>query len=862
MAERIEIIVSERGAVRVRRNLEDIGAGASRAQGSVQLLSRALGLIGGAAAVTSLVRLADSFTTIQNRLRTVTDSTTQLNAATTSLFGIANRTRQPIEAIAELYQKGSIAADELGASQEDLLQFTETIGNALRVQGGSAAAASGALQQLSQSLGSGIVRAEEFNSILEGAFPVAQAAARGIDEAAGSVSRLRRLVIEGKISSEEFFNAILSQSEAVEEQLGGAVNTVGQSLTVLRNNLINVIGLFDQGTGITGLLGKAIIAVANNLETLGRVAIVVGTAMSTVLVGKGIRGTIVALNVLRTAILANPFGALAVAVVGAATAFGTLTSEIDLTEDSTLRLSDGLSGAADVLGGAVTDAVNGLGFEFEGFGEIVDTVLEDIGRGLIALVGAATGTVEALKQVFRAPLEAFGIKEGESAAEAFEKGFTDTIKGAVQTAIDRETARTTIEVEAPTERPDRPELVDTKELARQKREAEALAQALRSLRDELDPIGAAQRELAENQKTLNDAVAAGTLGREEQIRLEGELADKFRDALDPLAAVNEELSKEADLLRLSGDEREDQARLIELTNRLREQGVELSARETQALATQVTALRELNEQTQLQASILGEIRGPAEDLADRQAALTKLFEDGAITAEEFSRKLDETRLTFLGTQRDFGSGVERAFLKLQDSFGDTATQIEGVITNAFNGATDALTDFVTTGKADFSSLADSILQDVTRMAIQGLASNAFGAVSGGGGGPGAGGGLGGVIGSFFGGGGAGGAGASGGGAGFLGAASSLFGFQNGGSFDVSSATSAASIPGGTDNRLVAFRARDGERVTVDKPGDGGGGGMNITFNISTPDANSFRRSQSQILSDAQTQLARASRRNN
>ena len=86
----------------------------------------------------------------------------------------------------------------------------------------------------------------------------------------------------------------------------------------------------------------------------------------------------------------------------------------------------------------------------------------------------------------------------------------------------------------------------------------------------------------------------------------------------------------------------------------------------------------------------------------------------------------------------------------------------------------------------------------------------------------------------------------------------LLGFASGGSFQVGGATSMGNI-NGVDNRLVAFRARDGENVTVTPPGRVPGG-VTVNQTFMTPDANSFRRSQNQIFSDTQAALSRAARR--
>ncbi|MGR6730310.1 tape measure protein, partial [Aeromonas veronii] len=81
-------------------------------------------------------------------------------------------------------------------TQGQLINFTDKVALALRVAGTDSQTASGALLQLSQALGSGTVRAEEFNSVQEGALPILQAVAAGFKEAGGSVSKLRQLVLE------------------------------------------------------------------------------------------------------------------------------------------------------------------------------------------------------------------------------------------------------------------------------------------------------------------------------------------------------------------------------------------------------------------------------------------------------------------------------------------------------------------------------------------------------------------------------------------------------------------------------------------------------------------------------------------
>jgi tape measure domain-containing protein len=210
------------------------------------------GLAGPLAALASLKGLQDLIdeaTRIHNALTVAGLSGTELTKVYEALFRSAQANAAPLESLVTLYGRASIVSKELGANTEDLLKFTDNVGKALRVGGVSAEQASGALLQLSQALGSGTVRAEEFNSVQEGALPILKAAANGIKEAGGSVSKLRQLVIAGKVSSEALFRGFLAGSQILDDRLAGSVLTVDQAFTTLHNSLVDAAGRLNDITG-------------------------------------------------------------------------------------------------------------------------------------------------------------------------------------------------------------------------------------------------------------------------------------------------------------------------------------------------------------------------------------------------------------------------------------------------------------------------------------------------------------------------------------------------------------------------------------------------------------------------------------
>lgn len=238
--------------------------------------------------------------------------------------------------------------------------------------------------------------------------------------------------------------------------------------------------------------------------------------------------------------------------------------------------------------------------------------------------------------------------------------------------------------------------------------------------------------------------------------------------------------------------------------------------------------------------ILQEIRGPLDDyMADTQA-LDTLLQAGAITVDEYNRKWRELRMTFLETQTDMRSGLELGLLQVQDSLGTWASNTADFISNTFNTIGDAINNFVTTGKFSFSDFARSIIgnlaQIVTNMLIlKPIAESLMNLLGGGGGGGGF---LSSLIGGIFGGGGG-------------------LGFATGGGFTVGGGGS------GVDSQLVAFRATPGERVNVTRPGEegnNGGGATQVTMNVYTQDADSFKRSEGQI-SAKLARMAQRGRRN-
>jgi len=222
------------------------------------------------AAAVAFKNLADSATRTQNSLKVAGLSGEELTNVYQQLFKAAQDNAAPIEDLVKLYSRVSINQKELGVSTSRLIGFTDNVAKALRVQGTTAEQAQGALLQLSQALGGGVVRAEEFNSILEGAPTILQAVAAGLTRANGSVAELRKIMLAGQLTSKDFFDAFERGAPTLDKKLAGSVLTIDQALVRLQNSLIDTVGKMDSLFGVSEKVVLVIGEIARTVEGFGK----------------------------------------------------------------------------------------------------------------------------------------------------------------------------------------------------------------------------------------------------------------------------------------------------------------------------------------------------------------------------------------------------------------------------------------------------------------------------------------------------------------------------------------------------------------------------------------------------------------
>lgn len=274
----IDIRVREDGARVVRRNIEDIGKGADTAYASIERFNSILSRFAGFLGVREVMKWADAWSSATSSIKIATQTIADAIIVQDQLFKSAQRSRQEFGAMAELYAAVARQSEPLKKSQQELLAYTENIAKALAIQHTSMTAARGPLLQLGQAMGSGTIRAQEFNSIMLGLPYVMKVVAENFKGTGVSVMQLRQIMLQGKLESKDFFEAFQRGTEQINKDFEKTQITFGQAFTIFKNELIKFTGTMDSSTGVSTKFAAGLKFVADNLALLAGTAASIGLA--------------------------------------------------------------------------------------------------------------------------------------------------------------------------------------------------------------------------------------------------------------------------------------------------------------------------------------------------------------------------------------------------------------------------------------------------------------------------------------------------------------------------------------------------------------------------------------------------------
>ena len=258
--------------------------------------------------IRELVQAGDTFVNLQNRMGTLTGTAEGSAEAMAHMKRIALESRSDFDAVGDLFAKITFATKEMGLSQKQVADATQTVANTFIISGASAIEAANASRQLAQGLASGTLRGDELNSVMEQNSALAELLAQGLGVTTGE---LRDMGAAGKITAEAILPTLINATDRTSKTVADMNITIAQAITNLKTQFTTLVGDFNTSTGAFGSVAQAINFVAQNMELL----IIPVTALA----ATAIPSLITALNTLKVAMMSNPVGLLA-------TGFATLVS--------------------------------------------------------------------------------------------------------------------------------------------------------------------------------------------------------------------------------------------------------------------------------------------------------------------------------------------------------------------------------------------------------------------------------------------------------------------------------------------------------------------------------------------------------
>lgn len=264
----------------LKDNVRSVGDELRRIQ-AVATLAFTGGFIG--SMIKDVTATADEFRNLEARIRLATGEGAAFDSAFRSVAEVALRTNSALSETGTLFARLAKAGRDAGLgavdAQQQALGLTQTINQAIQLSGGSADASKAAITQLIQGLQSGVLRGEEFNSVMEQAPRLAQALAEGLGVTTGE---LRKMAEQGALTSSTVITALTRQSAAVASEFDKLPSTVGRSLQNLSTQWTLYVGASDNGMASSANVAKIIDGLARNLDTLVSVLYAAGKAWAAI----------------------------------------------------------------------------------------------------------------------------------------------------------------------------------------------------------------------------------------------------------------------------------------------------------------------------------------------------------------------------------------------------------------------------------------------------------------------------------------------------------------------------------------------------------------------------------------------------
>lgn len=723
--ERIQIEVSENGSRVVKRNLEDIGTTARNAAGGVGILQAALAGL----SFRTAANIIDSYTLMQKKIISVTNSQAELQAVTQRLYETAQNTRQGIDVVTDAYFRFNGALEKMGYSQNEVIGLTETISKAFVIAGSSAEETERAMVQLAQGFSKNKLQTQDLKAAMEQAPYVISVLARNLGVAGYSAQQaefaLYELAEQGKLTSKVMYEAFAKARAEIEEKFLKTLPTIQQGIIAIQREFNRWVGEMAYSSGVAQALGNGLQYIAANFDSLSKY---VGVALAALGGFVAVKAVMLAFAAV-AALAAGSIGAIGAAVGGAIAAVYAFGDGVKLAGSESVTLKGLAIQAFNEATTAATNWAQSLGKKIPEVGKLMKRVFgSDFELTLKSALTFAYDSAQKIGLFFTAAAETFieswklipaalydiiaraingvtslvaaglnkvynGITEfvGDIIGKQFEELKLGGLDIPVTGAADRITSVFTTKI----------------------------AEGLQNLAPAGAVIDDFYKRAAENEKKLaQQQIEDAAKVKAAKDALDTKRPDRTPDVRGEVQRYINELGKEAEALKLVND----QYTIRHALNQIEKQNnIELTDLERQKAAEALQNNLNLQRQKELMEAIIA----PQETYRQGQQALNQLFADGRINVEQYNQQLDQMTLKYLQAlpaATTFTEGLSRQMqimqLETKNAMGIMGTEVGKIFGpggTLVNGIADAVAQSIVFGKSwkdQIRQVAQSILSQL------------------------------------------------------------------------------------------------------------------------------------------------------
>lgn len=222
--------VDEQG--RFNREIEE---GTNEADSLMQTIKGAVAAYATIQTLSTALNLSDQLTSTTARLNLMNDGLQTTQDLQNMIYLSAERARGSYQATADAVSKLGLMAGDAFGSSEEIIAFMEQVNKQFTIAGTEAAGIDAAMLQLTQAMGSGVLRGEEYNSILEQAPNIIQAIADYMGVPKG---QLKDMAAEGQITADIVKAAMFAAADDTNAKFESMPKTFSQIWTSFQNTAL------------------------------------------------------------------------------------------------------------------------------------------------------------------------------------------------------------------------------------------------------------------------------------------------------------------------------------------------------------------------------------------------------------------------------------------------------------------------------------------------------------------------------------------------------------------------------------------------------------------------------------------------